>query len=451
MKVTVSNAPKSQKKLELEIGVDAFNAAYDKEFKKVQKEAKIHGFRQGKAPVDVIKKQYGHQINGSALENLINDTVRDAIIQNQINALSQPEVKDVKFEEGQPITLNVFVDVYPEVSVENYSGFEFTRELTVVEDADVDSVLENIRERMASFQPVTDKRKAAKMGDMTVIDFVGKKDGVAFEGGTAENFPLTLGSGQFIPGFEEGVEGMKLEQEKDIEVIFPEQYHEKSLAGQPVVFTVTLKELKKKELPELNDDMAKDMDEGFETLAELKAKLRKDLEREAENIAKDRLFNEMIGKIIDANAFEVPTALIREQAGRLAQQMVAQYYQMGINPEQVGLSIDTLVSQQMPMAESQVKGAIVINAVADANELKATDEDVDKLIAEYAEMSGKTVEDFKAELQQHRQLEGFKNLAFTDKVYALLCSKNTVKDEKVTRAEREKRAGEKAAEIAAAE
>jgi len=452
MKVTVTDGEKSQKILDVEIPAETYKEVFEAELKKVIKDIKVQGFRQGKAPRDVVLKEKGHVVRVQALEMSVNDAVKNAIEQNEIRAMGQPEVKDVKFEDDDaPISFKVYVDVFPTFEVTNYKGFEFTKEMNEVTDEDLDTVLQNLRDRQGAFEPVEEDGVEVAMGDQALMDFEGSMNGEVIPNACAKDFALEIGSGQFVPGFEEQCVGIKKGETKEIVVTFPEQYQEPSMAGQPVTFKITINEVKRKVTPELDDEFAKDVNEKYETLADLKADIKKDLTMEAEEMAKDSVYNSMLDKLIEENPFEIPTVMVREQAERLVEQQLRQYAMYGIDPAQMGIDKRALAEENFPVAEKQVKSALIINKVGDLENINPTDEDVEKTLDEYAEKYGKTKDELKKELEQYGGMQSFQNTVFTNMVYDLLQKENKVVEKVITKAERDakvaaaaKEAGEEA-------
>ncbi|XOB65751.1 trigger factor [Deferribacteres bacterium DY0037] len=447
MKVTVADGEKSQKILSVEIPADTYKGVFDAELAKVSKNIKIQGFREGKAPKEMVLKEKGHAVRVQALELVVNDSVKTAIEENDIRAMGQPEVKDVKFEDDDtPITFNVHVDVFPTFEITKYKGFEFTKEMNEVADEDLDAVLQNLRERQAAFEPVEGDDAVIAMGDQAVMDFEGSMNGEVIPNATAKDFALEIGSGQFVPGFEEQCVGIKKGEKKDIVVTFPENYQEPSMAGQPVTFAITINEIKRKAIPELDDEFAKDVDEKYETLAQLKEDIKKDLELEAEEMAKDAVYNSMLDKFMEENPFDIPTVMVREQAMRLVEQQLRQYAMYGIDPAQMGIDKNALAEQNFPVAEKQVKSALIINKIGEIEKINPTEEDTEKSLDEYAERYGKTKDELKKELDQYGGMQSFQNTVFTNMVYGLLLKENKVEDKIITKAERDAKVAEAAKE-----
>ena len=446
MKVQVNDAERSQKELLVEIPYEVFETAADKELDTLLPKAKIHGFRPGKAP----KKQFSHQIKSQAIEKVINEAVQDALTSNNIVPISQAHISNVVFEENKPITFTARVDVFPKVELNKYKDFNFKKINVEISDEDIDDALITLQERDMTYEPVENRDKVQK-GDVAVIDFEGKKDGVAFEGGTAKGFSLNIGSGQFIPGFEDGVIGMKKGETKDLNLTFPAEYNNAELAGKDVVFTVTVHEIKEKVKPELNDDFAKDIDPNSKGLEDLKTKLKKGLQTEADKSTQLEAFGEILEQIVKENPFEVPYSFVKEQSDRLAFNAMNQFYQMGLNPEQVGISFEMMAQRYLAQAEEQVKQAIVINEVAKLANIAVEDEDINNFLSFHAELQGRPVEDIKKELESQMQMEAVRNDVLGDKVYKYLAGVNKAEESKMTKKEYEafraaKQTGETAGE-----
>ncbi len=436
MKVQVNDAEHSQKELLVEIPYEVFEKAADKELDTLLPKAKIHGFRPGKVPREIAKKQFSHQIKSQAIEKVINEAVQDAFTSNNIVPISQAHISDVVFEENKPITFTAKVDVFPQVELKTYKDYNFKKVTVEISDEDIDDALTSLQERDMTYEPVENRDEVQK-GDVAVIDFEGKKDGVAFDGGTAKGFSLNIGSGQFIPGFEDGVIGMKKGETKDLNLTFPSEYNSKELAGKDVVFTVTVQEIKEKVKPEINDEFAKDIDPNSNSLEELKVKLKKGLQTEADKATQLEAFSQILEQIVKDNPFEVPYSFVKEQSDRIAFNAMNQFYQMGLNPEQVGISFEMMAQRYLSQAEEQVKQAIVINEVAKLENIVVEDEDINNYLSFHAELQSRTVEEIKKELEAQMQMEAVRNDVLGDKVYKFLAGVNKVEESKMTKKEYE--------------
>ena len=436
MKVQVNDAERSQKELLVEIPYEVFETAADKELDTLLPKAKIHGFRPGKAPRDIARKQFSHQIKSQAVEKVINEAVQDALTSNNIVPISQAHISDVVFEENKPITFTAKVDVFPKVELNKYKDFNFKKVTVEISDADIEDALISLQERDMTYEPV-ENRATVQKGDVAVIDFEGKKDGSAFDGGTAKGFSLNIGSGQFIPGFEDGVIGMKKGETKDLNLTFPKEYNSAELAGKEVVFTVTVHEIKEKVKPEINDDFARDIDPNSKGLDDLKSKLKKGLQTEADKATQLEAFGQILEQIVKENPFEVPYSFVKEQSDRLAFNAMNQFYQMGLNPEQVGISFEMMAQRYLAQAEEQVKQAIVINEVAKLDNIAVEEEDINKFLSFHAELQGRTVEEIRKELESQMQMEAVRNDVLGDKVYKFLAGVNKAEESKMTKKEYE--------------
>ena len=355
---------------------------------------------------------------------------------NNIVPISQAHISDVVFEDDKPITFTARVDVFPTLNLSKYKDFPFKKIDVEITDKDIDEALASLQERDMTYEPV-ENRDSVISGDVAVIDFEGKKDGVAFEGGTAKGFSLNIGSGQFIPGFEDGVIGMKKGETKDLNLTFPKEYNNADLAGKDVVFTVTVQEIKEKVKPELNDDFARDIDPNSKGLDDLKAKLKKGLQQEADRATQVEAFGQILEQIVKENPFDVPYAFVKEQTDRLAYNAMNQFYQMGLNPEQVGISFEMMAQRYIDQAREQVKQALVINEVAKLENIVVENEDIDSYLSFHAELQDKTVADLKKELEAQMQMDAVRNEVLGDKVYKYLAGVNKGKNSKMSKQEYE--------------
>ena len=363
---------------ELQFSVDkaTFDAAVSAVYRKQAKNITVPGFRKGKAPRSVIEKMYG---TGVFYEDAINDLIPaayTAAAESALEIVGQPEFDVVSIDENG-LVLSAKVYVKPEVEIKDYCGIEVEKEVEAVTDEDVEREIETIRERNSREIDVTDR--AAEMGDTTVIDFEGFCDGVAFEGGKGTDYALKLGSGSFIPGFEEQIVGKSIDEEFDVNVTFPEEYHAAELAGKPAVFKVKIHAITRVELPELDDDFAKDVSE-FDTLdeykADIKAKIEKRHETAAENAVEDKLVEVLIEKLeadIPEVMYDVETEnFVRDYDTRLRSQGLdlKTYFKY------TGMDLDSLRAQMRPQAERQVKARLALEKIAALESLEATEEDI---------------------------------------------------------------------------
>ncbi|MFC2748937.1 MAG: trigger factor, partial [Limosilactobacillus fermentum] len=340
----------------------------------------------------IFNQMYGEEsLYQDALNDVLPDAYEAAIKEAGIEPVDQPQVNVESMEKGQPWTLTATVAVKPEVTLGDYKGMEVPEQDTSVSDADVDSELENKRQQQAEL--VLKEDEAAADGDTVVIDYEGSVDGEKFDGGSADNYSLVLGSGSFIPGFEDQLVGHKADEDVDVNVTFPEDYHAKDLAGKDALFKVKIHEVKEKQLPELDDEFAKDVDEDVETLAELKDKVKKQLQDQKEAAAKAAIEDAAIeAAVANAETEEIPQAMLDDDTNRQLQQYLAGMQQQGINPQMyfqiTNTTEDDLRKQFADDAAKRVKTNLVLEAVVKDANLNATDEDVQNEIADLAKQYG---------------------------------------------------------------
>lgn len=385
-----SDAPKGT--LTFDIDTETIQKGIDHAFTRTQKRISVPGFRKGHVPRTIFNQMYGEEsLYQDALNDVLPDAYEAAIKEAGIEPVDQPQVNVESMEKGQPWTLTATVAVKPEVTLGDYKGMEVPEQDTSVSDADVDSELENKRQQQAEL--VLKEDEAAADGDTVVIDYEGSVDGEKFDGGSADNYSLVLGSGSFIPGFEDQLVGHKAGEDVDVNVTFPEDYHAKDLAGRDALFKVKIHEVKEKQLPELDDEFAKDVDEDVETLAELKDKVKKQLQDQKEAAAKAAIEDAAIeAAVANAETEEIPQAMLDDDTNRQLQQYLAGMQQQGINPQMyfqiTNTTEDDLRKQFADDAAKRVKTNLVLEAVVKDANLNATDEDVQNEIADLAKQYG---------------------------------------------------------------
>ncbi|MBQ9922266.1 MAG: trigger factor [Clostridia bacterium] len=392
-----NNPEKNVVELELLIAKDAFEAEVTKVYKKNVPKINVPGFRKGKAPRSIIEKMYGKGVfYEDALNNLIPAEYEAAVKESGIEPVSQPEISvgDIT-DEGVEITAKVFVK--PEVTLKDYKGLEAEKVVKAVTDEDVDREVNMARERNSRLIEVTDR--AAAMDDTANIDYLGKVDGVAFDGGAAKGHDLKLGSGQFIPGFEEQIVGHSIGETFDVNVKFPDEYHAEELKGKEAVFTVTLNALKVKELPELDDEFAKDVSE-FDTLDEYKADVKAKIEKRYADAADGALIEQLYDALIANMEADIPEAMFEQEVGGMVNDYAYRMQSQGIDLDMyfkyTGTTIDDLKAQMKPQAERQVKVRLALEKLVELEKIEPSDDDIAaeyKAIAEAYKMEVEKVEE----------------------------------------------------------
>lgn len=379
--------------LTFDIDVDTIKKGIDEAFVETRKKITVPGFRKGRVPRQIFNQMYGEEsLYQDALNKVLPDAYSAAVKETGIKPVDQPSIDIKSMEKGQPWTLTAEVAVEPEVKLGDYKGMEVPEQDTTVSDADVDSEIEKKRQQQAELV-LKDEDQAAANGDTVVIDYEGSVDGEKFDGGSANNYSLELGSGSFIPGFEDQLVGHKSGDDVDVKVTFPEDYHAKELAGKDALFKVKVHEIKEKQLPELNDDFAKDVDEDVDTLDELKDKTRKQLQEQKDNQAKGAIEDAAIEKAVaNAEIEDIPQAMLDEDTNRQMQQYLAGMQQQGISPQMyfqiTGTKEDDLKKQFANDAAQRVKTNLVLEAIVDDAKLEASEDEIKDEIKDLAKQYG---------------------------------------------------------------
>lgn len=383
---------KNNGKLTFEIQPDKIKEGLDTAFNKVKKSLNVPGFRKGKVPRQIFNKMYGEEaLYQDALNALLPSAYADAIAEAKIKPVDQPEINVESMEKGSAWVLSAKVTVEPEVELGEYKGLEVTKHSTDVTDKEVEDELERRRQQEAEL--VLKEDKPAEKGDTVVIDFEGKVDGKPFDGGKSENYSLELGSNTFIPGFEDQLIGHKSGDDVEVKVTFPDDYQAEDLQGKDAVFDVKIHEVKEKELPELDDEFAKDIDDDVDTLTELKAKIKDQIKEQKEAAAKSAVQEEAISKAVEnATIGDIPEAMIEDDVQRQMDQYFAGMQQQGIDPNMyfklTGTSEEDLRKQFREGSEERVKTNLVLEAIVEKENLEISEDEINEEIKDLASQYG---------------------------------------------------------------
>jgi len=388
MSLQVEKLEKNMAKLTIEVAAEELDKAIEVAYQKNKNKISIPGFRKGKAPRKMIEQMYGKEVfYEDAANELIPDAYDKALEECTEDVVSSPKIDVVQLEAGKPFIFTAEVALKPEVTLGKYNGVKVDKIDVTVSDEEVDAEINRERERNA--RTITVEDRAVKDGDMTVIDFEGFVDGVAFEGGKGENYPLTIGSGAFIPGFEEALVGAEIGKETDVNVTFPEDYQADELAGKAAVFKCTVKEIKEKELPELDDEFASEVSE-FDTMAEYKEDVKKKLGEKKEADAKNAKEDAVIDAIIADAQMEIPDAMLETQQRQMVEDFAQRIQSQGLSIEQymqfTGLTPATLIEQMKPQALKRIQSRLVLEAVVKAENMVASEEDFEEEVKTMAEV-----------------------------------------------------------------
>ncbi len=439
MSVKVENLEHNMAKLTIEVSAEELEKALNTAYNKQKRQISVPGFRKGKVPRAMIEKMYGAEIfYEDAANELMQQTYPSAIDESGVDIVSRPTVDVVQIEKGKPFIYTAEVATRPEVTLGKYMGVTVTKIDTSVTDEEVEAELENQRNTNARTVTVTDR--PVKEGDTAVIDFEGFVDGVAFDGGKAENHSLEIGSHTFIDTFEDQLVGKNAGDEVEVNVIFPEQYQAADLAGKPAVFKVKINEIKAKELPELNDEFAQDV-AGVDTLAEYKEELKKNLTEKKENEAKKTKEDEAIQKIIDKSKMDLPEAMIDTQCETMVNEFTQRIAQSGLSMDQYlqfsGMTVDQLKEQVRPEAETRIKSSLVLEQIAKEENIEVSDEDIDAEIEKMAKAYGMEADKLKEYMGDSEKESMKRDLAITKAVDLIM---ENVKERAKAKTKKEKEA-----------
>ena len=409
MQVKVEKTDKnSEVKLEFTVEAKTFTDAMQKIFNQNAKYFSIPGFRKGKAPMNIVEKFYGAEIfYEDAFNDVFEKVYPEAIKENKLEVMTRPDVDIKTMEKGKDLEFTVTVGVKPEVKLGKYKGLEIEKVEYKVTDEDVENELKQVQEKNSRLVSVDNR--AVKSGDTTTIDFEGFVDEKAFEGGKAENHELVIGSNTFIPGFEDQIIGMKIDEEKDVKVKFPDDYFSKDLAGKDAVFKVKLHEIKEKELPKLDDEFAKDVSE-FDTLNEYKANIKFKKEEQADERAKNQMQEEVVNKACEVSEVDISDAMVELELDNMLQDMDRRLSYQGFKMDQylkmIGKTVADFRNENREVAKNSIKIRLVLDAICNDSKIEADEKEINDKIQELAKTYGRKEEDLKANEELMENIEG---------------------------------------------
>ncbi len=435
-------------KLEVEVAAPDVDTALARAYRKVVKKVNLPGFRKGKVPRRILESRFGPEVlHEDALEELVPSAYEQALDEAEIDPINQPEFELVQVEEGKPLLFNAVVEVLPEVELGEYKGLKAEQEEVEVDDLQVDHHIYMLREQNARLVPR--EEEPAREGDLVMIDFKGYVDGEPFEGGEAEDYSLELGSNSFIPGFEEQLIGVRPEEEKEVKVTFPKDYRKEDLAGKEAVFQVKMKQVKEKQLPELNDDFVKEISE-LETLEEMKVDLKEKMIKNAQEQSKTKLEEFLIEKVTDASTVQLPEVLVERQVDRMIGDMENYLRQQGLGLDQFlelsGKSMDEMREQNRPEAEKRTKANLVLDAIAQKEGITVEDSEVEDKINSIAESYNDQPERIKGILEQQGRLPVIREEMRIRKVVDLIVDQAKIEMVKINQGKDEAKDKDKAKE-----
>ena len=422
MTSTFEKLSSNKVKLNFTVEPEKFEEGIKKAYQKMVKKINIPGFRRGKAPMKVIEAHYGESVfYEDAFDAIFPEIYQAALTEHNVDVVDRPELDVQQIGRGKELKFTVEVFVRPDVTLGEYKNLGIVKTVDEVTEDDVKAEIERARDRASRWIEVTDR--AAKLDDQVNINYAGFLGEEQFQGGTAENHDLILGSGSFIPGFEDQLVGAEIGADVDVNVTFPEQYHSEELAGKAVVFHVHVNSIREKEMPELDEDFVKEVSETANTVDEYKAEIRERLESQAENRAESAFENEVIEKVVENAEVDIPAAMIEDQIDNMLRDMEMRMMYQGMKLDDyfkyTGQTREQVREMYKPSAEERVKTQLVVAAVMKAEEIKADENEIDAEIAKYAEQNKKALDEFKAMLSDGDK-EYFSEIASLQKTIAFL-------------------------------
>ena len=422
MSLQVEKLEHNMAKLTVEVAAEDVEKALQAAYLKQRKQINIPGFRKGKVPRQMIEKMYGPEVfYDEAANNMIPDAYAKAYDESELDIVSQPKIEVVQMEKGKPFIFTAEVATKPEVTLGDYKGLKVDKVSTRVTQKEVDEEIEKERERNARTIEVTDR--AVQDKDEVTLDFEGFVDGVAFEGGKGEDYPLTIGSGSFIPGFEEQLIGAEIDKEVEVNVTFPKEYHSEELAGKDATFKCTVHTIKAKELPELDDEFASEVSE-CETMDAYRAEVKKNIKERKERTGKEKKENQAVDQAIENAQMDIPEAMIEFQVRQMADDFARRIQQQGLTVEQyfqfTGMTAEKMMEEIRPQAEKSIKTRLVLEAIVKAENIEVSDERVEEELTKMAEAYQMEVEKLKEFMGENEKKQIKEDLAVQEAITLLV-------------------------------
>lgn len=412
MQVSVETLNNIERRMTVGVPAERIESEVESRLKRAAKNARVDGFRPGKVPFSVVKQRYGVSVRQEVLGEVMQKSFYDAVVQEKLNPAGMPQIEPKVMEEGKDLEYVATFEIYPQVSIGDLSKISIEKQVATIEEADVDNMVEQLRKQQTRMEPV---EREAKEGDQVVMDFAGTIDGEAFAGGSAQNTPLVLGSGRMIPGFEEGIAGMKAGDEKTISVIFPEDYHAKELAGKAAEFAIKVSKVNEPVLPEVNEELFAlfGVSEGGE--GKFREEIKKNMERELKNAVRTKIKGQVITGLVDLHQVDIPKALISQEVDRLRQEMLQQYG-AGRGMDASMFPAELFADQ----AKQRVSIGLIMSQFVEDKKIEADDARVEQMIEDMAQ-SYESPEEVVAYIKgNEQQLAQLKSVALEEQVIDLM-------------------------------
>lgn len=421
MKFDVEDVSSVKKKINIVMPSDKVSSKVDLAYKRLGKTVKINGFRPGKAPRRMLEKEYGDRVLDEVLDGILKESYPEIIQKSEIAPVAYPEFGGEQITLGEDFAFSLLVDVKPEIDPKGYDGVSIKEKKVKVSDKDVVAELEKMQKNFATLVDV--EGRAIEKGDLVTFDFEGFVDGEPLANAKADDSKLEIGSGQFIPGFEDGMIGMSKDEKGEVKAKFPDDYHEKAIAGKEAIFNVFIKDIKAPKLPELDDEFAKSVGD-YKTIEDLKKRTKEDLENAAKENSKKEMQQDIVDALLKENSFEVPDSMVEGQARHKAEETKKQMAQYGMPEDVIAKQLETMRDDIFKNAKKQVQTALILESIAAKEKLEVKDEDVDKYFADMADKSGRPVSEVKGYFEDKK--EYLKETLMDNKVIDLLMSKANI-------------------------
>lgn len=415
------------RKLNIEVPKDDVSKAFNNAYEDIKKNVNVPGFRKGKAPIQKIKSMYQDKVKEDVLNKLISKAYVDALDEHKVDPISYPKIKVDQFEENVDFKFSAEFEVRPEVELQTYEGLEVEKEKFDVDDSQVQDILENMQSQKAEHKSISDDRPI-KEGDFVKLDFKGFMNGEPLERGEAEDHVLEIGSQSFIPGFEEGLVGLKKGDEKTVDIKFPDDYHVDDIKGKPVSFEVKIKDIMEKSLPEINDEFASSLSEEFKSLDDLKDKIREDIQKSEGNRIEEEFKKRLLKALVAANPVEVPDTLHQEQKQKLEEDVKNRLKQQGLGDKEIAEYKEKWASEMDEESKFLIQSSFLIDALASKYDLKASKEDLEAKMKTYALQSGIDLEKLMEFYNTPDRRSQLSYQITEDKVIQMLADKAKVKE-----------------------
>ncbi|HEB73497.1 MAG TPA: trigger factor [Nitrospirae bacterium] len=425
MKVELEDIQSCVKKISVEVPLEKVNEEKSVVYEEMAKEVNIPGFRKGKVPRKMLERRFGKSALQNAAQRIIESSYKEAIESNNLRPIGDPMIDDIKIEENEPVSFTATVETFPEIEVEKIDGARFQRKIKKVSDKEIGQIIDNARERQARFEPVEDR--AAQEGDYPLIDYAATKDGEKIEVLSGDNKQVRIKKGDMLEEVQSNVVGMKKGEEKKFDAVLPKEFPDPQLAGEKVEFTVKVNEIKKKTLPEVDDDFVKEISE-FDTLDEFKADLKSQLEKRNESMAQNDLREEILTYLIEKNSFDLPPRLVQRHAKGLAKRARQRFESQGIDMGESDFDTDKLKEKFHEDAVRDLKEQALVASFGKAEKIEVSEEELKKEIESLSKMMGQTVDQTTQQLAQSNGLEGIYQKLFSEKAYGLMMEKLTIED-----------------------